>query len=98
MDHREKFNEITLPEINEFHSNFYSNFTEDITDADYIHAKRVCKEFEINNLGQYQDLHLRSDALLLVEVFKNSGKMCLQIYELDPVKFISAFRLAWQAA
>ena len=98
MDHREKFNETTLPEINELHSNFYSNFTEDITDADYIHAKRVCKEFEIKNLGEYQDLHLRSDVLLLVEVFENFRKMCLHIYELDPVKFILAFGLAWQAA
>ena len=32
---------------------------EDITDADYIHAKRVCKDFEIKNLGEYHDLLLR---------------------------------------
>ena len=32
---------------------------EDITDADYMHAKRVCKDFKIKNLGEYQDLHLK---------------------------------------
>ena len=43
----------------------------DITDADYTHAKRVCKDFEIKNLGEYQDLHVQSDTLLLVDVFEN---------------------------
>ena len=43
----------------------------DITDADYAHAKRVCKDFEIKNLGEYQDLYVQSDTLLLVDVFEN---------------------------
>ena len=38
---------------------------EDITDADYTHARRVCKDFEINNLGEYYDLHVQSNILLL---------------------------------
>ena len=41
---------------------------------------------------------LKSDTLPLVDVFENFRKMCLEIYELDPSKFISAFRLAWQVA
>ena len=48
MDNWEKFNEKTLPEKEEFCSNLNM---EDITDADYTHAKRVCKDFEIKNLG-----------------------------------------------
>ena len=44
---------------------------EDITDADYVHAKIVCKDFEIKNLGEYHDLHVQSDALLLATVFEN---------------------------
>ena len=90
----EKFNEITLPEKEEF----YSNLNMDITDADYMHGKRVCKDFEIKHLGEYHDLYLKSETLLLVDVFKNFRKMCLKIYELDPVKFLSASGLAWQAA
>ena len=44
---------------------------EDITDADYTHAKRVCKDFEIKNLGEYHDLYVQSDTLLLADVFEN---------------------------
>ena len=95
MDDWEKFNETTLPKKEEFYSNLNM---EDITDADYMHAKRVCKDFEIKNLGEYHDLYLKSDTLLLADVFKNFRKMCLKIYHLDPVKFLSAPGLAWQAA
>ena len=40
-------------------------------------------------MSEYHDLHLKSDALLLADVFKIFRKMCLEIYELDPAKFIS---------
>ena len=68
---------------------------EDTTDADYGH--RFCKDFEIKNLGEYHDLYVQSDTLLLADVFVNVRNMCLKIYELDPTKFISAPGLAWQA-
>ena len=63
---------------------------EDITDSDYTPAKRVCKDFEIKNFGEYHDLYVQSDTLLLADVFVNFINMCLKIYELDPAKFISA--------
>ena len=44
---------------------------EDITDADYVHAKRVYKDFEIKHLGEYYDFYAQSDTLLLVDVFEN---------------------------
>ena len=58
VDDWEKFNETPLPGKEEFYSNLNM---EDITDADYIHTKRVCKCFEIKNLDEYHDLHLKSD-------------------------------------
>ena len=58
-----KFNETSLPEKDDFYSRLNM---EDITDADYVHAKRVCKSFEIINLGEYHDLYVQSDTLLLV--------------------------------
>ena len=84
MDDWEKFNETTLPEKEDFYSHLNM---EDITDADYAHAKRVCKDFEIKNLGEYHDFYVQSDTLLLADVFENFRNMCLEIFELDPAKF-----------
>ena len=55
--------------------NFIVNM-EEITDAYYMHGRRVCKDFEIKNLSEYYDLYLKSDILLLVDVFENFRKMC----------------------
>ena len=95
MDDREKFIETALPEKEEFYSNLNM---EDISDADYMHAKRVCKDFGIEYLDEYHDLYLKSDTLLLTDVFENFRKMCLKIYHLGPVQFLSAPGLAWKAA
>ena len=56
MDDYEKFNETSLPEKEDFYSCLNM---EDITDSDYMHAKRFCKDFEIKNLREYHDLYLR---------------------------------------
>ena len=53
---------------------------EDITDVDYTHVKRVCKDFKITNLGKYHDLYVQIDALLLVDVFGNFQNIYLEIY------------------
>ena len=84
MDDWEKFNETSLPEKEDFYSQLN---TDDITDADYAHAKRVCKDFEIKHLGEYHDLHVQSDILLLADIFENFRNVCLKIYELDPANF-----------
>ena len=100
MDHWEKLNETTLPEKKKKKKkkNYNNINLEEIRDADYMHAKRVCKYFEMKNLGEFHDLYLKSDVLLLADVLENFRKMCLKIYELDPVKFFSSAGLAWQAA
>ena len=72
----EKFYEITLPEKEDFYSHLN---TEDITNADYAHAKKFCKDFEIKNPGEYRDLYVQSGTLLLAGVFENFRKMCFKI-------------------
>ena len=94
-DDWEKFNEIALLEKEEFYSNVNM---EDITDADYMHAKIASKDFEIKKLGEYHDLYLKSDTLLSADVFENFRKICLKVYHLDPAKFLSGPGLAWQPA
>ena len=90
MDDWQKFHETTLPEKEEIYSNLNM---EDIIDADYVCVKRVCKDSEIKNLGEYHDLYLKTDTLLLA-VFENVSKAWLKVYQLDPVKFLSAPGLA----
>ena len=94
MDGWDKFNEKIIPgkEL------FYSNLTlENISETDYAHANNVFKKFNINNLGEYHDLYVRSDTLLLADIFENFRQSCLKNYELDPVHFVSLPGLAWQA-
>ena len=71
---------------------------EDITDADYAYAKRVCKEFEIKNLGEYYNLYVQSNTLLSADAFENFRNICLKIYQLDLTFFFSVPGLAWQAS
>ena len=67
MNDWEKFGETSLPEKEDFYSHLNM---EDITDADYGHTKRVCKDFEIKKLGEYHDLYVQSNTLL-ADVFEN---------------------------
>ena len=77
MDSWEKCNDTTLPSKEDFYSNLN---LEDITDKDYTHAQKVWGVFEIKNLGEYHDLYVQSDTLLLADVFENFRNMCLNIY------------------
>ena len=63
-----------------------------------MHAKRFCKVFEIKTLGEYHDLYLKSDLLLLANVFENFRKMCLKnvitsckIYFSSWISMVSSF-------
>ena len=92
MDNWEKINETTLPPKEAFYSNLN---LENISDEDYAHAQKVWEVFEIKNRGEYHDLFVQSDTLLLADVFENCRNMCLEIYELDPTYFVSTSGLAW---
>ena len=68
---------------------------EDITAADYAHAKKKkSKDFETKNFGEYHDLYVQSDTLLLADIFDNFQNMWVELYELDPAKFLSSPGLA----
>ena len=86
MDDWEKLNGTSLSEKEDLFSHLNM---EDITNADYPDAKRICKDFEIKNLGEYHDLYIQGNTLLLADVFENFKNICLKIYELDPAKFLS---------
>ena len=91
MDSWERFNETSLPSKVDFYSNLNM---EDIDDIDYRHGNNV---FKLENLGDYHDLYVKSDTILLADVFENFRDMCIKEYELDPAHFLSLPGLAWQA-
>ena len=68
-----------MPDKEAFHSNLNM---EDITIVDYRHAKRVFKNLNNKNLGDYHGLYVQSDTLLLADLFENFGNKCIERYEL----------------
>ena len=77
---------------------FYSLlYNEEITDEDYQHAHNVWNTFKCQTLQDYHDLYLKSDVLLLADVFENFRKTCLKYYKLDPCHYYTAPGLAWDA-
>ena len=59
-----------------------------------MQIKCIQKDFEIKNLGEFHDLYLKSDSLLLADVSKNFRKICLKMQHLHSVKFLSVPELA----
>ena len=88
----ERFNETRLPPKNEFYSSLTSN---GITDEDYAHAQEVWDAFGCRTLGDYHDLYVATDAMLLADVYENFRKVCQEKYGLDPAHYYSAPGLSW---
>ena len=94
IDSFDKFKETELPPI----EHFYSSLTEEgISDVDYSHAKSVWDKFKIKNLGEYHNLYIKTDVLLLSDVFENFRKICYECYKLDPAHYFTAPGLSWDA-
>ena len=91
MDSWERFNETLLPDKEAFYSEIN---LEDITDKDYEHAQKVWEVFGIKNFGEYHDLYVQCDTLLLADVFENFRNKCIETYALDSAHFLTATRLA----
>ena len=92
MDSREKFNETELPDKESFYSELNK---EGVTEENYVHAQKVWDVFKIKKLGEYHDLYVQFDTLLLANLFENFRDKCIEIYQLNPAHFLSALALAW---
>ena len=73
-----------LPAKEGFHSSLYDR---DISDKEYQEAREVWERFDIKSLGEYSDLYLKTDVLLLADVFENFRDNCLEAYDLDPAHY-----------
>ena len=94
MDSFKRFSEDKLPDK----SKFFSSLKDcGINEKEYLRAANVWKLFKIKNLGEYHDLYLKTDVLLLCDVFERFIDMCLNYYQLDPCHYFSSPGLSWDA-
>ena len=94
MTNWDKFKETKL----HLREAFYSKLNmAGVREEDYEHARRVWKEFGLKDLGEYHDLFLKTDVILLANVFEEFRKVCLKNYGLDPAHFYKAPGLVWKA-
>ncbi|XP_035210409.1 uncharacterized protein LOC118184792 [Stegodyphus dumicola] len=94
MDSWDKCDETRLPNKKEF----YNKMTEsDISHEDYAHAKTVWKTFNIKNLGEYSDLYVKTDVLILADIMEHFRDVCIRTYKLDPAWYFTAPGLSWDA-
>ena len=94
MNGIKKFSEETLPAKEKLFSKLNDC---GVSDEDFDHAQRIWKEFGMKNLGEYHDLYLKSDVLLLTDVFEEFRNVCLENYCLDPAWYYTSPGLSWDA-
>ena len=87
-----KFKETKLPDICKFFSSLKDC---GISEKDYERADNVSKVFKIKTFGEYHDLYLKTDVLLLCDVFEKFIKTCLEYYCLDPSHYFNSLGLSW---
>ena len=93
MDSFDRFEEmVTSKNI------LYSKLNDEyISDSDYEYAKTLWKTFKCKTIGDYHDVYLRTDVLILANVFENFRKACMEYYNLDPVHYFSSPGFSWDA-
>ena len=94
MDGFDKFEKKQLPKKAAFFSRLNQ---EKVTDENYQRAQKVWEEFSVKNMGEFHDLYLKTDVLLLADVMESFRKLCEKNYELDPAHFFTTPGLAWDA-
>ncbi|KYM98938.1 hypothetical protein ALC62_10334 [Cyphomyrmex costatus] len=94
VDCVKKLNDTRLPPRESFHSSLTGDT---VFESDYAHAANVWKRFSVRTLGEYSDLYLKTDVLLLTDVFENFRESCVASYGLDPAHYYTLPGFTWDA-
>ena len=89
-----RFKETSLPDKKAFYSRLLNSY---VTDQDYEHAINVWNKFNTKTFGEFHDIYLKTDVLLLADIFENFRDLCLIYYKLDPVYYFGTPGIAWDA-
>lgn len=90
----EKLSETNLPKQKDFYNQLTMHH---ISDEDYQHAQNIWNAFEIKNLGEYSDLYLKTDVLLLADIFENFRDITMKTHKLDPCQYYTLPGLSWDS-
>ena len=94
MDIFERFSEDKLPDRKPFYKSLKNKF---YSEKDYLHAVKTWNNFEMKSMGYYHDLYLKTDMLLLADVFEKFISRSLEFCKLDPSYYFSSPGLSWDA-
>lgn len=90
----ERLDETSLPPKQAF----YNKLTDcGINEEDYVHSKKVWAAFKCTTLGEYSDIYLKTDVLLLADVFQNFRTVTMNTHKIDPAHYFTAPGMAWDA-
>jgi hypothetical protein len=95
----EKFDTATIPPRSAFRSRLRGDYLTDdggISELEYTHAENVWQTFGMKTFRNYHDLYLKTDVLLLADVFEAFRRMCHQEFKIDPAHCLSSANLTWQ--
>ncbi|XP_073982716.1 uncharacterized protein [Rhodnius prolixus] len=90
----ERLEENNLPPKEAFYSTLMDS---NIDEEDYNHAMKVWNHFECSTLGEYSDIYLKTDVLLLADVFQNFRNVTMETHKIDPAHYFTAPGMAWDA-
>ena len=94
MDGWAKLENASLPSRQDFYNSLKQ---EECGIDEYEYAQNVWGKFECQTMKDYQDLYLKTDVLILADVFENFRKFSMQHYKLDPAHYVSSPQLSWDA-
>jgi len=94
IDCVDKLQDTCLPPRESFYSSLTCNT---VSESDYAHAANIWQRFSVRNLSEYSDLYLKTDILLLADIFENFRDKCIESYSLDPAHYYTLPGFTWDA-